>query len=144
MAGGDFRDRAGVEAAEREERDERDPLLGAVVDDLLVRPLGEVVAVLDGRDRDDLAPTLELLDPDLREPDTPDLATVAVRGDRAETLLERRLGVDAVQVVEVDRLGAQAPQALLDLRAQPFVATTMPSGRGESASPIVASLWPSV
>ena len=48
----------------------------------------------------------------------PDLPAVAVRGDRAEALLERRLGVDAVQVVEVDRLDAQPPQALVDLRAQ--------------------------
>ena len=57
---------------------------------------------------------------DLREPDVPDLPAVAVRGDRGEALLERRLGVDAVQVVEVDRVGAEAPQALLDLRAQCF------------------------
>ena len=78
----------------------------------------EAVAVLDGRDRDDLAPTLDLLDADFGEADVPDLPALAVVGDRSETLLERRLGVDAVQVVEVDRLGAQAPQALLDLRAQ--------------------------
>jgi hypothetical protein len=77
---------------EREERNERDSMLGAVVDDLLVRPLLEVVAVLDRRDRDDPAPALELFDVDLREPDVPDLPAVAVRGDRGEALLERRLG----------------------------------------------------
>ena len=82
VARGDLGDRAGVDAVEREERDERDPLLGAVVDDLLVRPLREVVAVLDGRDRDDLAPTLDLLDPDLGESDVPDLPALAVGGDR--------------------------------------------------------------
>src|SRR4029077_18668082 len=107
-----------VEAVEREKRHERDPLLGAVVDDFLVRPLRQVVPVLDRRDRNDLAPALELLDADLGEPDVPDLPTVTVRGDRAEALLEWGLGVDAVQVVEVDRVGAQAPQTLLDLRAQ--------------------------
>src|SRR6185503_786527 len=105
-------------AVEREERHERDPLLGAVVDDFLVRPLSQVVPVLDRRDRNDLAPELELLDADLGEPDVPDLPAVAVCGDRAEALLEWSLGVDAVQVIEVDRVGAQAPQALLDLRAQ--------------------------
>ena len=118
MAVGDLGDRGRIGAAQRKERDERDPLLGTVVDDLLVRALRQVVAVLDRRDRDDLAPALELLDADLREPDVPDLTAIAVRGDRAEALLERRLRVDAVQVVEVDRAGAQAPQALVDLRAQ--------------------------
>ena len=48
----------------------------------------------------------------------PDLPAIAIRGDGAEALLERSLGVDAVQVVEVDRVGPQAAQALVDLRAQ--------------------------
>jgi predicted NBD/HSP70 family sugar kinase len=47
-----------------------------------------------------------------------DHAAVDVRRDRAEALLERRLRVDSVQVVEPDRLGPQRAQTLLDLRLE--------------------------
>jgi len=47
-----------------------------------------------------------------------DVAAVDALADRAEALLERRVGVDAVQVVEPDRVGAQRAQALVDLRVQ--------------------------
>ena len=126
-----------------------------MVDHLVVGAFREAVAVLDCRDRDDPASALDLLNADLREPDMPDLPAVAVRGDRAEALLERGLGVDAVQVIEVDRVGAQTPQApsICAFSASalpvpgakpPFVATTTLPERDDSASPIVASLSPSV
>jgi hypothetical protein len=38
--------------------------------------------------------------------------------DRAEALLERRLPVDPMQVVEIDRVGPEALEALFDLRAE--------------------------
>jgi hypothetical protein len=47
-----------------------------------------------------------------------DGAAVDIGLDRAKALLERRLRIHAVQVVETDRLGAQRPQALLDLGPQ--------------------------
>ena len=105
-------------AAQREVRNERDAFAGAVVDDLVVPSLGEVVLVLDGGDRHHLASRADLLDAHLGDADVADSALVAVLGDHAEALLERRLWVDAVQVVEGDRLGAQSPKALLDLRTQ--------------------------
>ena len=47
-----------------------------------------------------------------------DRAAVDVCLDLAEALLERGLGIDAVEVVEADRLGPERTQALLDLRAK--------------------------
>ena len=49
-------------AAQREERDEDDSLVGAEVDDLVVLALLEAVLVLDRRDRDDAATEEDLLD----------------------------------------------------------------------------------
>ena len=102
-------------AAQREVGHERDPLALAEVDDVLVSPLGDVVVVLHGGDRHDPAGLLDLLDAHVGEPDVADRAAVDVALDRTQALLERRLRVDAVQVVEADRVGAQRAQALLDL-----------------------------
>src|SRR4029077_16506113 len=73
---------------------------------------------LDGRDRHDLARPLDLLDVDVREADMPDLPGLAALGQRGEALLERRLRVDAMEVVERDALDPQAAEALVDLRAE--------------------------
>src|SRR6266487_812853 len=105
-------------AAQREERDEHDPLAGAVVDDVFPLPLGEVVVVLDGRDRQHRASLLDLLDADLADADMPDLPCVHILLDRSEALLERRLGIDAVQVVELDAARLQPAKALFDLSAK--------------------------
>src|SRR5262249_21609747 len=105
-------------ALERVIGNENDPALLAVVDDVVRIAIRDVVMVLNRRDRDDLARGLDLVDIDGRDRDLPDLARVAVFRDRAEALLQRSLLVDAVQVVEVDRLGPEAPQALVDLRAE--------------------------
>ena len=84
----------------------------------IVLALGDVVAVLHGGDGHDPPGSLDLLDADLGDPDMADDATVDVGPDRAEALLERRLGIDAVQVVQADGIGPERAQALLDLRAQ--------------------------
>jgi hypothetical protein len=52
-----------------------------------------------------------------------DLAAVDVLAQHAEALLQRRLGIDPVQVVQVDRVGPQRAQALLDLGAEDLGAT---------------------
>src|SRR3954471_8247966 len=44
----------------------------------------------------------------LGEPEVADLALLHELGHRADRLLDRRLGVDAVLVVEVDRVDAEA------------------------------------
>src|SRR5580765_4215413 len=58
VAGGDLLDGRRVGAAQGKERHEGDPLLGAVVDDLLTLALDEAVVVLDRHDRYDLSPSL--------------------------------------------------------------------------------------
>src|SRR4029450_11501598 len=92
-----------------------DPLAGAVVHDLVVLTLREVVAVLNRDDRHDLPRPLDLVDAGLGDADVPDLAVVTVLPDRGEALLERRLGVDPMEVVERDSFGSQAAKALFGL-----------------------------
>jgi hypothetical protein len=118
VAAGDLVDRRAVAAAQREVRDERDALGRTVVDDVVVAAFAEAVLVLDRGDGDDLPGALDLLDADRRDADVADLAAVGVLADRPQALLERRVGIHAVQVVEVDRVGAQRAEALLDLSAQ--------------------------
>src|SRR5262249_18710567 len=115
---GDLRDRPAAVSPKREEGNEGDALRRAVVDDVVARALGQVVAVLNGDDRDDLARALDLVDADLGEPDVPDLSALPVLLDRGQALFERRLRVDSMQVVERDRFRTQTPKAFLDLRAE--------------------------
>src|SRR5439155_4506264 len=115
---GDLGEWAAAVAAQREEGDEHDAFVREVVDDVLVPALREVVLVLDGGDRHDLAGPLDLVDLDLGESDVPDLPAVPVLLDGVEALLERRLRVDPVQVVEGDAVRPQAAKALLDLSPQ--------------------------
>src|SRR5205085_5359787 len=112
---GDLAKRGAAVAAQREEGNEDDAFAGAVVDDVVVPALGEVVLVLDGDDRHDPSTPFDLVDPDLGEADVPDLPAVAVLLDRAQALLERCLRVDPVQVVERDAVRPETAQAFLDL-----------------------------
>jgi hypothetical protein len=122
-------------ATQREVRHERDPFALAEVHDVVVPALVEVVAVLHGGDLHDPAGPLELLDAYLRDPDVADRATVDIRLDRAQALLQRRLRVDPVQVVQPDRVEAQRAQALLDLRPKhirpPLARAVAPFGGDE-------------
>src|SRR5262245_34577840 len=104
--------------AEREVRDEDDPLRPAVVDDLVVGAVGEAEAVLYCRDGHDPAGALDLVDGHVGDADTSDLAALVRVPDRAEALLEARGGIGSVQVVEADAVGPQPPQALVDLLPQ--------------------------
>jgi hypothetical protein len=53
---------------------------------------------------------LELLGGDLRDTDVVDLAGLHELAQRADRLLDRGVGVDAVQVAEVDAVGAEPGQ----------------------------------
>ena len=105
-------------APERKERHEHDPLARAVIEDLLMPPLRQAVVVLHGGDRQQLSGPLDLLDAHLGQADALDDSAVAVLSERLERRLQRRLRVDAVQVVEVDAVPPEPLKALLDLRAQ--------------------------
>ena len=85
---------------------------------VVVFALGQVVLVLHRDDVDDAAGALDLFHAHRGHADMADRAPLHVALDRAQALLQRRIGVDTVQVVEVDRLSAERAQALLDLRLE--------------------------
>ena len=103
---------------DREPRDEADAVLGAVVEQRLALPVGHVVEVLHGGDRHDLLRRSQLVDAHLGEAHVPHLALGAQVGEDAELVLQREVRVDAVQLVEVDRLDAEAAQRHLSTLAQ--------------------------
>ena len=123
----------------------------------VARPQRELA--LHAGDRVDRVRALELLDAHLRQPDRPRLAGGDGLGHRAPGLLERHVLVDAVQLVEVDAVGLQAPQRGVDRRADvlgrpsrririgsvdsttspAFVASTASSRRSASARPTSSS-----
>jgi DNA ligase D-like protein (predicted polymerase) len=123
VAVGDLVELPAPDTAEREERNEHDPLAGAVVEDVVVLAFRQAVVVLNRGDRQDLAGSLDLLDADLREADVPDLAPVVVLLDGSQAVLERSLGIDSVKVVERDRLRSEPPKALFDLSPKDVGAT---------------------
>jgi hypothetical protein len=69
---------------------------------------------LDRRDRMDRVCARELVDSDLRQADRARLARADRAGERGPRLLERQLGVDAVQLVEVDVIDAEASERAVD------------------------------
>jgi hypothetical protein len=115
---------------------------------------------LQGADRMDCAGAAQRLGVGLREPEVAHLALGDELGHRAHGLLDRHLGVDAVQVEQVDVFGAQARQGRLtagacslrpSVDARPpgprtipnFVASTTSSRRPAIALAMSASLCPS-
>lgn len=88
-----------------------DSLLLAVVDCLLVAPVGETVSILDSCDLDDLPGLLDLGWSNFAEADVADLALVLEVFESAEALFERGEGVDAVKLVEINAVEFQAAEA---------------------------------
>src|SRR3954449_8140625 len=117
---GDLRDLRRIVAAQREVGHEDDPLLGAVIDDVVPPALDEAVLVLDHVHRHHRACTLDLLDRDLGDPDVVDPARLSILVQEVHRRLHLQVGVHAVLVVEVDHLRAQPFEALLELGAQPL------------------------
>ena len=74
--------------------------------------------VLHDSDWQDLPGPLDLIDPHLADARVPDLPAAAVLVDHAQAVLEWRLRVDPVEVVELDAVGPQPAEALLDLASQ--------------------------
>ena len=89
----------------------------AIVEDVFVGPVGEVVFVLHADDVDDRARLGDLLDRHVGQSDVPDLALVAELPQRADRLRERHLRVDPVQLQQVDVVHPQPAQAQLGLLA---------------------------
>ena len=99
-------------------RNVRKPVALAPVDERVVVPLGDAVAVLDRDDRHDLPRPIELPLADVREPDVPHLPLGTQLRQRAHGLLERHVRVYAVELVDVDPVEAEATQATLARPAQ--------------------------
>ncbi len=96
-------------------------------DDVLAGALRQVVVVLDRHDRHHLTRPLDLVDPDLGEADVTDPPPVPVLLDGGEAVLERRVRMDAVQVVERDAVRTQPAQGVLDLRPE-HLGAAVPGG----------------
>jgi hypothetical protein len=107
-------------------------VLLAVVDYFFVLAVAEVVEVLDADDVDDLAGFFDLGDLDLAEAYVTDLALFLEALDDSEGILDGDLGVDAVELPEVEALELEAAEAHLDLLVEVFGA-----GDGE---PLVGAL----
>lgn len=104
-------------ASHGEPGDEADAVLGAVVEQGLGLALGQVVKVLD---RDDVYQSLgvrQLVHGDFGQADVADLALGLQLFERPQRLLGGDLGVDAVELIKVDGVRLQAPQAHLDALA---------------------------
>ena len=100
-------------------------------------PFGHVEAVLDRGDVDLRADAAQLVEAHLRHPDEADLPLVLQLLDGAALLLERDLGIDAVQLPEVERGDAEPAQAVLAIGPQPLGA---PVGVAASAQPALVAI----
>ena len=123
-------------AGQGEPRDEADPLLFAVVDHVVGAAEGDVVLVLHTDHRHDPAGRLDLGHADLGQPHLGHLPLVAELLQDTELVVGRDLGVDPVQLEEIDPLHAQAAEAALALLAQVVGATAGdPLPRARSGEP---------
>jgi hypothetical protein len=105
---------------ERPPRQERGGLRRAAVDQRLGVGVaaGDAVAVLHRGDRHQGARLVELHRRDVAQTDVAGLALAAELGERADRVGERHLRVGPVQLVEVDPVQPQPPQARLARRPQ--------------------------
>ena len=102
----------------RAPRDEADAVLRAVVEERLGGAVAEAEPVLHRHDVRHLLGRLQLLDGDLGEADVPDLALVLQVLELADLVLHGDVGVDAVQLEQVDPVDLELAQAQLGLLAE--------------------------
>ena len=119
---------AGEQAAdERGEGEEADAELLAGVEDLaLDAALEQRVLALEARDRMDGGGATQVRHERFREADVADLARLDELRESSDRLLDRRPRVDAMLLVEVDRLDAEPAQARLARRADVLRASVEP------------------
>src|SRR5258708_15392662 len=95
----------------RIERDESDRVALAEGENVFVLATGEIILVLYGRDVDDGARPLDLFDAYHRQSDVTDFPLIAQPGEHAHRFLDGNLGIDSVELVEVDLLDAEVAEA---------------------------------
>jgi len=95
--------------------DESDVVLRAVVNDVFVAAVANIVLVLHADDVDDLASLFDLVRLNLAKTHVTDFALILKPFDCAERLLDGHLRIDAVKLPKVDSLQLQTTQAHLYL-----------------------------
>ena len=105
-------------ATERAERDEGRPELATRLEDFVLgEPVEDRVLGLQRGDRELRVGAAKRLRVGLGEPDRPDLSFFDEPSHRADGLLDRDVGVDPVEVVEVDGVDSQPLEAAFDRAA---------------------------
>src|SRR5258708_3934371 len=89
---------------DREPGDESEIVFRAVVDDVFVLTIAEVVLVLYADNLDELAHLVDLVRLYFREADVEDFALLLQLLDGRERFFDRDLGIDAVKLPEIDAL----------------------------------------
>ena len=100
--------------AERSPRHEGNPMLLAVVQQIIPFAVGEAVAVLDSDNRNDLPRPLQMLQSNVRQRHMTDLSLLAQPGQCADRGVEGHGGVRNVKVIDIDPVEAQAFQAAFE------------------------------
>ena len=108
----------GRAARERCPWDEGEPFAGAHPEHVLGAAIGEVVTILHRCDRHDAPGSGELLGIEVRHTDVADLALLPQARELAEGILERHLGIDVMELVQVDARELQSLEAPLASLAQ--------------------------
>ena len=98
--------------------DEADTLLGAVVEQLFGLAVGQVVEVLDRNDVHDRLSVFQLFHGDFGQADVTDLALRLQVLEGTQRLLGGDFRIDPVELIEVNGISLQPPQAHLDALAQ--------------------------
>ena len=109
--------------------DEREVVFFAILEGLFGFPLGDVVFVLHADDLYRLAGVLDFFGRDFGQPDMQDFSGLLQVGERSERFLGGNLGVDPVELVKIDAVEFQPPEAhfhalaeiLRPAHGQPFV-----------------------
>src|ERR1035438_3347397 len=97
---------------------EADALLLAPIQHFLMTAVTETVSILDSCDIDKFARCFYFGGRYFVEADVANLALLLHALEGAERLFERRAGVDAVELVKIDALKLETPQAHLDTLAE--------------------------
>ncbi len=105
---------------DRKPRNEGEVVLLAIVDHILMLAFADVVLVLHADDVDDLACLVDFVRLDFAETDMADLALALQAFDDGERFFDGHLGVDAMELPEIEPLYLEAAQAHLDLLLQVF------------------------
>ena len=102
-----------VTGREREPRNEADVFARAVVQDVFGIAVREIVLILHGGDGNDATRCFDLGNIDFRKANMPDLAFLLEISQHSKLIVGWNLGIDAMQLEQIDTLDTQPSQAHL-------------------------------